>query len=52
MPTPGGSAAKDYIAPLSSQERLILAEWKRARVTRVARARFAAWSGMTAPAHS
>ncbi len=41
MPTPGGSAAKTYIAPLSSRERLILAEWERARVTRVTRAEIA-----------
>lgn len=42
MPKPGGSVAKDYIAPLSSRERLILAEWERARVSRVTRAEIAA----------
>ena len=41
MPTFGGSNAKDYIAPLSSRERLILAEWERARVTRVTRTEIA-----------
>jgi predicted transcriptional regulator of viral defense system len=41
MPTPGGSVAKNYIAPLSSRERLILAEWERARVSRVTRAEVA-----------
>lgn len=41
MPTSGGSTAKNYIAPLSSRERLILAEWQRARVSRVTRAEIA-----------
>ncbi|HEY8087941.1 MAG TPA: type IV toxin-antitoxin system AbiEi family antitoxin [Polyangiaceae bacterium] len=38
MPQSGSSAASEYIAPLSSRERLILAEWERARVSRVTRA--------------
>ena len=42
MPTSGRSAAKDYNAPLSSRERLALAEWERARVSRVTRADVAA----------
>ena len=42
MPTSGRSAAKDYNAPLSSRERLALAEWERARVGRVTRAEVAA----------
>jgi predicted transcriptional regulator of viral defense system len=37
MPPTGSSAAPEYIAPLSSRERLILAEWERARVSRVTR---------------
>jgi predicted transcriptional regulator of viral defense system len=42
MPTSGRSATKDYNAPLSSRERLALAEWERARVSRVTRAEVAA----------
>jgi len=42
MPTSGRSVAKDYNAPLSSRERLALAEWERARVGRVTRAEVAA----------
>lgn len=42
MPTSGRSDAKDYNAPLSSRERLALAEWERARVSRVTRAEVAA----------
>ena len=38
MPNSGRSATPKYIAPLSSRERLILAEWERARVSRVTRA--------------
>jgi predicted transcriptional regulator of viral defense system len=38
MPKNGRSTASVYIAPLSSRERLILAEWERARVSRVTRA--------------
>jgi len=41
MPTSGGWAAKNYRAPLSSRERLVLAEWERARVSRVTRAEVA-----------
>ena len=37
MPQSGSSDASEYIAPLSSRERLILAEWERARVSRVTR---------------
>jgi predicted transcriptional regulator of viral defense system len=37
MPKSGSSAASKYNAPLSSRERLILAEWERARVSRVTR---------------
>jgi hypothetical protein len=37
MPQSGSSTASEYIAPLSSRERLILAEWERARVSRVTR---------------
>ncbi|HEY5242842.1 MAG TPA: type IV toxin-antitoxin system AbiEi family antitoxin [Polyangiaceae bacterium] len=37
MPYPGSSTYSEYIAPLSSRERLVLAEWERARVTRVTR---------------
>lgn len=37
MPQPGSSPAPKYIAPLSSRERLLLAEWERARASRVTR---------------
>jgi predicted transcriptional regulator of viral defense system len=37
MPNTGSSTASEYIAPLSSRERLILAGWERARVHRVTR---------------
>jgi hypothetical protein len=37
MPLAGSSTGSEYIAPLSSRERLILAEWERARVNRVTR---------------
>ncbi|HEY2513758.1 MAG TPA: type IV toxin-antitoxin system AbiEi family antitoxin [Polyangiaceae bacterium] len=37
MPNTGSSPATEYIAPLSSRERLILAEWERGRVSRVTR---------------
>jgi hypothetical protein len=40
MPS-GGSTGSEDIAPLSSRERLILAEWERARVKRVTRAKVA-----------
>jgi predicted transcriptional regulator of viral defense system len=42
MPQTGSSTASEYIAPLSSRERLILAEWERARVSRVTRVDVAA----------
>jgi hypothetical protein len=37
MPNSGRSATSQYIAPLSSRERLILSEWERGRVARVTR---------------
>ena len=37
MPVPGSSAMPSYMAPLAARERLVLAEWERARVTRVTR---------------
>ena len=42
MPQVGSSDGSAYIAPLSSRERLILAEWERARVSRVTRVDVAA----------
>jgi len=41
MPSSGSSTADIYLAPLSSRERLILAEWERARVNRITRANVA-----------